>query len=737
MLFLAIALILSCKLASAANQTTIPIPNPGFESITGDLPTDWNWGASGGSTAKLDVDKTVSHSGKQSAHITNQSQFAPFVFAALHTKDIAIKPNTTYYLEFYAKGKGAKKCSADLSYGVVGDDLTYLQEGDFDWMKVSIRFTTPPNVKSLQIRFTTEDVTESLWIDDVSVHLSPLQLANLKERRYPKNFTGAYPRTPGNVAKHLVTVDATRESVEVATAVAALQGIVNRTSPRVYVINPTNPGNMDTDWLQYMKEKGYTEQETQLPNWIDLVKMFQKEIKGVIIYDAKELPGSVHAAIMLAGLKDALPVTKQLADQLNLPVLMDLRGKWTRNVDAYRYVYENYWNQMNHHVLGWFYPLDPAKCVMDYVVEFKVFLFWVSSAGYNEKGADPTAEKEFLEELLAATPGNVPVLGWPDWGPGNVGITEYTGTRMLSEFGKYIPGTGFSSNWSIHSAIHPKDSIFTQKSRKNEDAVRFDPSKIYITMNVMDSGDALWYFQLYQRQIWADPARGSVPISYCMNTTLYDSFPLVLQWYYEHATPNDSFFNLQYYNTQFYANRFEPKDRDRIWKGMASMTAYYCKKLDIQGTEIYNGAWNSTTPPSEKTFKYFTKANKDLQFILADLGRHDSINASNSNYMLDKTAVFHTLTRYQPWASSEDTLRYDREKSIQWLLGEIKSNAPKTRPGFMSGMGMSWYFYPAWFKELAEKLPSDYVVVNPYQLSSLYKQYMQTKHDSNNDQEKE
>ena len=188
MLFLAIALILSCELASAVNQTTIPIPNPGFESITGDLPTDWNWGASGGSTAKLDVDKTVSHSGKQSAHITNQSQFAPFVFAALHTKDIAIKPNTTYYLEFYAKGKGAKKCSADLSYGVVGDDLTYLQEGDFDWMKVSIRFTTPPNVKSLQIRFTTEDVTESLWIDDVSMRTSPLQLANLKERRYPKKL---------------------------------------------------------------------------------------------------------------------------------------------------------------------------------------------------------------------------------------------------------------------------------------------------------------------------------------------------------------------------------------------------------------------------------------------------------------------------------------------------------------------------------------------------------------------
>ena len=47
------------------------------------------------------------------------------------------------------------------------------------------------------------------------------------------------------------------------------------------------------------------------------------------------------------------------------------------------------------------------------LVQHRVVPFWVSAYGDGDAGADPPAEMEFIEEVLAATPGNVPVMGWP------------------------------------------------------------------------------------------------------------------------------------------------------------------------------------------------------------------------------------------------------------------------------------------------------------------------------------
>jgi hypothetical protein len=49
----------------------------------------------------------------------------------------------------------------------------------------------------------------------------------------------------------------------------------------------------------------------------------------------------------------------------------------------------------------------------------------------------------------------------------------------------------------------------------------------------MDSGDALWYWEHYQPKMWADPRRGSIPIGWCMNVTLYDMLPLALDRFHE------------------------------------------------------------------------------------------------------------------------------------------------------------------------------------------------------------
>ena len=537
------------------------VPNGGFETVSGSnkLPDGWHTAIGKGTRATIEADPTVAHTGKRSLRMTDQSPTAPYIYGHVASSRITVMPSTTYVVKFFAKGKNVGKCFVGVDFRGGGNDRQPLPVGSYDWQELHARATTPADCTSITIHFATDGVTDGLWIDDVTLDVSPVQLAGLTERRYAKDFSGMFPRTPGNVPEHLLVADASHSEAD-SMLLVALQGIVNRKGPRLYLINRSNPLGYDEVWLKYMQEKGYTGREERLANVKAAIQRFRSEITGLIVYDP-ELPGSINAAWMLSGLKNALPASPATAAKLSLPVVEDLRGRWQRNVEAYRYVYEHYWGQMCHHVLAWEYPQRwQENSSRDYEVQWKIFSFWVSSYGDHEKGADPSAEVEFLDELLAATPGNVPVMGWMK-SHHDRGIEEYTASRLLSEYGKWVPGTGFNCNASVHSAIHPPASAFQRKFPLARPETRLARDKIYISINVVDSGDAQWYWQLYQREIWADPLRGSVPTGYCMNMTVSDILPLVTQWYFENATPNDTLFGYLYAYAPVYATRFRPQDR--------------------------------------------------------------------------------------------------------------------------------------------------------------------------------
>ena len=111
-----------------------------------------------------------------------------------------------------------------------------------------------------------------------------------------------------------------------------------------------------------------------------------------------------------------------------------------------------------------------------------------------------------------------------------------------------------------------------------------------------------------------------------------------------------------------------------------------------------------------------------LDYILADLGRHDNITPDTADYLLGDTVVLHTLTRFQVWSSSAETVRDNMDKDNAWLLDEIRKNTPPSKPAFMSGMGISWYYYPTWFLDVQKQLGPDYVVVSPPDLARLYRE---------------
>jgi len=166
--------------------------------------------------------------------------------------------------------------------------------------------------------------------------------------------------------------------------------------------------------------------------------------------------------------------------------------------------------------------------------------------------------------------------------------------------------------------------------------------------------------------------------------------------------------------------RFRRADRERIWQEYVSWLDDYRRRLDMDGIELYNGGTGGPSAPTE-TLRRFTRAMPGLRYILADLGCHTDTTPATANGLLDGAVVFHTLTNFRIWTTSEEVVQRKMDSENAWLVDEIKSHTPPTRPGFMSALAISWSYYPSWLKDLKDRLPPEYVVVSPGDLARLYR----------------
>ena len=700
---------------SGIAQTTPVVPNGNFEQLSPGrkFPDGWTAGTGADTNAKAEVDTDSRFAGHPAIKMQDATPTQAYKYLIVNSDWIAVEPETTYVVHAQIKGKGVGRLFMGASLEGNGEYRQPVPAGDYTWQPVTLRVTAPANCNRLNIQFVADGVTEAFWFTSVKIEKSPVQLSRITEQGRTGPWKEWFPHTPGTLPHSLITIDISHENADVCGMLTALQGIVNRSAPTLYLINPTNPADQDTLWLKYLQTKGYTGAETRIATPLAAIAHFKSRISGAVVWDP-DLPGSRHAAWMIGGIKNALPVSPEVAAQYKLPIIEDLRGRWHRNVDAYKYVYKTYWSQMSHRAIAWEHPLSNALTSRDTMVQQKIFMFWVSSYTDGEKGADPNAEREFVEELLAATPGNVPVMGWPMYG--GKGIDEYAAVRLLSEYAKWVPGTGFSSNVTVHSAVHPASTVF-QHAEEPPAKPAETQKALYLSVNIMDSGDAHWYWQLYQRGIWADVNRGKVPCGYGMNVTIVDTLPAVAQWYYEHRTPAESFFGLLYMNAPVYASRYRKEERERLWAEYVQLFDRYRRQLGMSGIEIYNGG-NGGPSASTELLQRFTRGMPGLKYILADMGRHNGITADNSTQFVEGVPVFHTLTNFQVWSGEAEVANRKIEQQNGWLAGEITANAPKVRPGFMSAMAISWNYNATWLADLWKRLPADFKAVTPSELAA-------------------
>jgi GxGYxYP putative glycoside hydrolase C-terminal domain/GxGYxY sequence motif in domain of unknown function N-terminal len=136
-------------------------------------------------------------------------------------------------------------------------------------------------------------------------------------------------------AFHLDAADLTALDGDQRGLLVSLQGIVNRTRPRLYFYWGTDPTNLE--WLQTIHVP-YT---ISTAPW-SLFARYRSEVQGAIVYDPL-VPDTINLATTLAGVHNAVIATADLASQFSLPILDDLRGRFTNNISVYQYALENVW----------------------------------------------------------------------------------------------------------------------------------------------------------------------------------------------------------------------------------------------------------------------------------------------------------------------------------------------------------------------------------------------------------
>lgn len=383
---------------------------------------------------------------------------------------------------------------------------------------------------------------------------------------------------------------------DVLTLIVSLQGIVNRNQAKLFI----NYNHNDLFWFDYIKKNAAiisNSTTVQIYDIYDLLNVFKKEIKGVVLWDPN-VPATSNVAATICGVERLIPVRKDidsgsLYKQIvlsgpKLKVRKDLTGMFTgtgmipeidvpstgsKKADAYRWAKENYLDKglCNDSILG--YTVDAWPWVQssitdlnnamvvnhDYLISRKVFFFdlspWGDEKPVDDKlqplGTDLKMFKEILSSQYRINGGDkiTTICGFTPWEYkyttyGNSGkhggvATEWEQIKLQSAFNAIIdadaPSPQDISNASFYQHF-PLRKRYKQKKKVNK-KLNVE-NKNYILFYMGDWDGSAWMAGPLV-DLWSDKSRGEIPLMWAFNPNLSNRIPVVFDWIYKTRTKND------------------------------------------------------------------------------------------------------------------------------------------------------------------------------------------------------
>ncbi len=390
---------------------------------------------------------------------------------------------------------------------------------------------------------------------------------------------------------HIDVLDVSSCTYAERICAAALQGLVNRTAPRLYLdygiyddpaARRTNEVFMpDEMWYgrfrgmlgaqdrrnldYYRQEHGASLHEAaDLP---DLVQKYACELKGCVVWDAA-VPDTVNLALMMAGQQNLLPVEAALlplAAACGLAVREDLRGRFSERVALYRWAFEHLMPGCASGLLACIEPDWQRPEFVDYLVQNKVFIYNLSSQHKGLGGNlllllafGPPWLREALFTLHLDRPLRWLALRWLGSHSPEVGLNiqiqrsaksdtyptlfgwhtrrddELSMMLLLSATGLRLAPAHLASNFSFHAGVKPLGSTDASPAEN----ATLDEKGVYLTFTLSD-GDQLMMMSTAELGNWYSPQRGSVPFNWEVQPLLAELAPALLEKYQRSASSAD------------------------------------------------------------------------------------------------------------------------------------------------------------------------------------------------------
>lgn len=356
----------------------------------------------------------------------------------------------------------------------------------------------------------------------------------------------------------------------------ALQGIVNRTQPRILLYNHNEEPQSTWPTAHSLRTAAVASSKPY-----DLVKLFREEIRGLVLYSNQLSSHYANLAVTIAGLDRLLPVTaeirsKLISNGLDFPVIEDLTPL-TQNttVAVYKYLYDNYWDRCNHRLLISERPNIPY--VHDIGAACGSACVWLDPRN--------ASERQLLDKFLKdMTPGRDIVLGWyPE---------ERSGVGEATKYGLSTIPADFFENTTVYSAVNKNVRIAPVPKRPKLE------NKIYAAVYISD-GDNIQYCQHAMAKIFEQGGRGQMPLNWTISPALADFSPAMLNHYYGKASTNDCFvsgpsgvgYAMPYdaHNARYYA----PSTSTKTITPYTQLTQRYLEKTGLRVITIWDDISNS------------------------------------------------------------------------------------------------------------------------------------------------
>lgn len=465
-------------------------------------------------------------------------------------------------------------------------------------------------------------------------------------------------------------IDITHASGAEVDLFASLEGVVNRTQPRIACA--TSEENDDqVAWLK-IHQLPY-----QLVDGYSTVAKYKDEITGLVVTDARQ-PDTLNLATTLAGLNSELICSPDLLPTLtkapySLQIKDDLRGRFENKVQVYEFLRTNCWPRCTHRVLAGLSG-NLHGSLRDYLVSIKSAVVW-----FNPQSAeDAKAMTPFVSDMK---PVHSLYMGWwPD---------EGAGLEFVAKFGVPVLASDFFDNGSLFSGVVQPVTAPAIPPPPLE-------NKIYVAM-IFSDGDNVQYMQHFMKKSWASPARGSVPMGWTVSPLSVDLDPAMLNYYYRTATTNDCLVSgpsgAGYTRLNFWSTHLLP--------AYAKNSGIYLHRSGIQIITV----WNEVTDPIADSFA------ANCPTLLGITSQEGGYYARMHNGL--------PVMGYPDGAGYAD--------NVTQMKDGLASAAEKwngSAPDFIALQANAWNIGPADFQNIAAGLDKKkFVVVRPDQLFMLFKQW--------------